>query len=69
MKLSNQKYNYLKVGVTVVLPALGTAYGAIATAWCLPYTEPILTTIAAITACGSAIINGISKQYHKNKEE
>lgn len=63
--MTNKTYDYLKIGVTVVLPALGACYGAIANTWGLPYTEQIVTTIAAITAAGSAVLNGISKQYHK----
>ena len=69
MKLTNKKYNIIKIGVTVVLPAMATAYGAISTTWGLPYTEQVLATASAITACGAAILNGISKQYHKNKED
>lgn len=63
--MTNKTYDYVKIGVTVVLPAVGTAYGLVANAWGLPYTEPILATVTAITACGAAILNGISKSYHK----
>lgn len=68
MNLTNKTYDYVKIGVTVVLPAVGACYGAVAQTWGLPYTEQIVTTIAAITACGSAILNGISKNYHNQED-
>lgn len=67
--MKNKTYDYVKIGVTVVLPALGACYGIIAQTWGLPYTEQVVTTITAITACGAAILNGISKQYHSENQD
>lgn len=68
MKMTNRIYDYVQIGVTVILPAVGGAYGVISQTWNLPYSEEIVTTIAAITACGSLIIKGISKQYHMEND-
>lgn len=67
--MKNRTYDYIKIGVTIVLPALGTAYGVIGNVWGLPFTEQVVTTVTALTAAGAAIVNGISKAYNKEGED
>ncbi len=65
--MSNKTYDILKWIASVVLPALGTLYFALAGIWGLPYGEQIVGTItAADTFLG--ILLGISTvQYNKKK--
>lgn len=67
--MKNKTYDYIKIGVTIVLPALGTAYGVIGNVWGLPFTEQVVTTVTALTAAGAAIVNGISKTYNKEASD
>ena len=65
MNISNKTYDVLKFICTILLPALGTLYFALAQIWGLPYGEEIVGTIAAITTFIGVCI-GISsyKYYH-----
>lgn len=67
MKMSNKLYDVLKAVCTVVLPACGTCYAALAVIWGFPYAEAIVGTIAAITTLIGALI-GIST-HNYNKED
>lgn len=67
MKLSNKVYDVLKFLCTILLPALGTLYFALAQIWNLPLAEEIVGTIAAITTFIGVLI-GISN-YNYRKEE
>lgn len=49
MTLSNRMYDILKWITTLLLPALGTLYFALASIWGFPYGEQIVGTLAAIT--------------------
>ena len=48
MKLSNQVYDVLKFLCTILLPACGTLYFALARIWNLPLAEEIVGTLSAI---------------------
>ena len=48
MKLSNTTYDILKWIATLLLPALGTLYFALASIWGFPYGEQIVGTITAV---------------------
>lgn len=66
--MSNKIYDVLKFIATIVLPALGTLYFAIAAIWGLPYGEEIVGTITAVDAFLGAVLQ-ISSSTYKKKEE
>lgn len=67
MKLNDKLYTILKWITLICLPALGTAYVALAGVWGFPYAEEISKTIMAVcTLCGALL--GISTaEYNKTK--
>ena len=67
MKLNNKIYDKLKWITMICLPALGTAYVALACVWGFPYAEEVSKTVMAVcTLCGSLL--GISTaEYNKTK--
>lgn len=65
MKLPNKLYDVLKWITTIVLPALGTLYFALAGIWGFPYGEEILGTIAAIETFMGAILAVSTISYNK----
>lgn len=67
MKLNNKIYDILKWVTMICLPALGTAYVALAGVWGFPYAEEVSKTVMAVcTLCGSLL--GISTaEYNKTK--
>lgn len=67
-KLSNSVYDFLKFLCTILLPALGTLYFALAQIWDLPLAEEIVGTLSAIAVFIGAIIGISSAQYHKENE-
>ena len=68
MKLSNRVYDVLKFLCTILLPACGTLYFALAKIWDLPLAEEIVGTLSAIAVFIGAIIGISSIQYHKEQE-
>ena len=69
MKMSNKTYDVLKWITMVVLPSLGALYSALSALWGFPYAEPIVGTIAALTAFLGAILGISNSQYKKNNTE
>lgn len=67
MKLNDKLYTALKWLTLICLPALGTAYVALAGVWGFPYAEEISKTVMAVcTLCGALL--GISTaEYNKTK--
>lgn len=67
MKLKDSVYDILKWVTLVCLPALGTAYVALAGVWGFPYAEEVSKTVMAVcTLCGALL--GISTaEYNKTK--
>ena len=65
MSISNKAYDVLKFLCTILLPALGTLYFALAQIWGLPYGEEIVGTIAAITTFIGVCIGISSYRYYK----
>ena len=67
MKLKDSVYDILKWVTLVCLPALGTAYVALAGVWGFPYAEEVSKTVMAVcTRCGALL--GISTaEYNKTK--
>jgi len=66
MSISNKTYDILKFLCTILLPALGTLYFALAQIWGLPYGEEIVGTIAAITTFIGVCIGISSYNYYKD---
>jgi len=67
MIFKNGIYDALKWIALVVLPALGTLYGALAPTWGWPYAEQIVYTITAIDTFLGALL-GISNLQYKIEE-
>lgn len=65
MKMSNKLYDILKYLCTIILPALGTLYFALAGIWGFPYGEQIVGTLAAVATFIGVCI-GISNYQYKN---
>lgn len=65
--LSNRTYNVLKWVVVIVLPALTTLYGSLASVWQWPDTDAILTTMTAVTTFLGALIGVSTIGYNKGK--
>ena len=66
--LKNKTYDTLKWITTILLPALGTLYAALAGIWGFPYAEAIVGTISAVTCFLGALI-GISSRLYKKAEQ
>jgi hypothetical protein len=64
--LSDRKYNLLKKTATIVLPAIGALYFALAQIWQLPKTEEVVGTIAALNTFLGALIQVSKKSYYNN---
>lgn len=65
--LSNKAYNTAKWLTTIVLPAIGTLYFAIAQIWGLPSGEEVLGTIIAVQAFLGVLL-GVSSSAYKNSD-
>lgn len=66
MKLSNSVYDALKFLCTILLPACGTLYFALARIWNLPLAEEIVGSLSAIAVFIGAIIGISSYNYNKD---
>lgn len=63
--LSNKVYDILKYITTIVLPALGTLYFALASIWGFPYGEQIVGTITAIVTFLGVCLGVSTSKYNK----
>lgn len=66
MKLSNKTYDVLKTITTIVLPALGTLYFALAAIWNFPYSEQVTGTVTAVVTFLGTLL-GISNANYKKE--
>lgn len=66
--MSNKIYDILKWITTVVLPAIGTLYFALAGIWDFPYADQVVGTITAVVTF-LGIVLGISSVQYKKKTE
>ena len=48
MTMSNKVYDVLRAIATIILPALGTLYAALAVIWGLPFPDQVTGTVLAI---------------------
>ena len=69
MKLSNTVYDALKFLCTILLPACGTLYFALARIWELPLAEEIVGTLSAIAVFIGAVIGISSLNYNKEEKQ
>ena len=68
MVLNNKVYDILKWVATLLLPALGTLYFALAGIWGFPYGEQIVGTITAVDTFLGVILGISSAQYNKEND-
>lgn len=64
--MSSKVYDVLKFIASIVLPAAGTLYFALAQIWGLPYGEEVVGTITAIDTFLGAVLMIDSSVYNKN---
>lgn len=69
MRISNTTYDILKWVTTIVLPAIGTLYFALAQIWGFPYGEEIVGTITAFVTFFGVILRISTKGYDQDKIE
>ena len=67
MKLSDKAYTILKWLTLVCLPALGTAYVALAGVWGFPYPEEVSKTVLAVCTLLGALLGISTAEYNKEK--
>ena len=68
-KLSDGVYTALKWITLVALPALGTAYVALANVWGFPYPEEVSKTVLAICTLLGALLGISTAEYNKENKE
>ncbi len=69
MKLSNKVYDVLKWITMVCLPALGTAYAALAAVWGWPYAGEVTKTVLAVCTLLGALLGISTAEYNKTDKE
>lgn len=67
MKLNDKLYDILKWVTIIVIPALTTAYVALAAVWGWPYPEEIAKSSAAVCTLLGALLGISTAQYNKEK--
>ena len=65
MKLNNKIYDVLKWVTLICLPALGTAYVALAGVWGFPYAEEVSKTAMAVCTLLGALLGISTAEYRK----
>lgn len=66
--MSNKLFDTLRFLQTVLLPAIGTLYFALADIWGLPYAPQVVGTITALTAFLGAFVE-YKRQTYKGEED
>ena len=61
--MSNKVFDTLRFLQTVLLPAIGTLYFALADIWGLPYAPQVVGTITALTAFLGAFVEYKRQTY------
>ena len=64
-KLKDSVYGILKWITLVCLPALGTAYVALAAVWGFPYAEEVSKTVMAVCTLLGALLGISTAEYRK----
>ena len=65
LKLKDSVYDVLKWVTLVCLPALGTAYVALAGVWGFPYAEEVSKTVMAVCTLLGALLGISTAEYRK----
>ena len=68
MKIPDSIYDILKWVCLVFLPALSTAYSALAGIWGLPFAEQIPTTVTVISLFLGTLLGVSSAEYNRRLE-
>lgn len=66
--MSNKVFDTLRFLQTVLLPAVGTLYFALADIWGLPYAPQVVGTITALTAFLGAFVE-YKRQTYKGEQD
>lgn len=66
--LNDKIYDALKWITLVALPALGTAYVALAAVWGFPYPEEVSKTVLAVCTLLGALLGVSTAEYNKNNK-
>ena len=66
--LNDKIYDVLKWITLVALPALGTAYVALAAVWGFPYPEEVSKTVLAVCTLLGALLGISTAEYNKNNK-
>lgn len=69
MKLPDKIYDILKWITMVCLPALGTAYAALAAVWGWPYAGEVTKTVLAVCTLLGALLGISTAEYNKGSGE
>ncbi|AXQ61268.1 holin [Streptomyces phage LibertyBell] len=64
--LGDKSYDVLKKSATVLLPAAGALYFALAQIWGLPQAEEVVGSIAALNTFVGVLVGISSKTYHQS---
>ena len=67
--MSNKLFDTLRFLQTVLLPAIGTLYFALADIWGLPYAEQVVGTVTALTAFLGAFVEYKRRTYRGGEDE
>lgn len=65
MKLNDKAYDVLKWLVVIVIPALSTAYVALAAVWNFPFADEVAKTSAATCTLFGAILGISTAEYNR----
>jgi len=65
MKMSNKLYNALKWICITLIPALTTLWGTIGATLDIPYTQVVITIMAAVDTCLGTCLGISSYNYNK----
>lgn len=69
MTMSNKVYDVLRAIATIILPALGTLYAALAVIWGLPFPDQVTGTVLAIVTFMNALLKLSSIKYNADAFE
>lgn len=64
--LGDSSYNMLKQSTTVILPAVGALYFALAQIWHLPKAEEVIGSIAALNTFLGVLLGVSTRSYNKS---
>lgn len=69
MQIPDKVYDILKWVALIVLPAIATLYGVLASIWGFPYGDQIVATITAIDTFMGALLGVSTYKYNKTNKD